>query len=128
MENLENRSDRLKNKLLSFDGGNVKLGLETDEELDRMLNDGVLFDVNVFNVKGERGKCHRNVAGRYKSLNSNGLKIASGYALSNGTWFQHSWGLTSTGKIMETTGNKYDMYYGYVLNKEESDEFCFDNI
>jgi len=26
-----------------------------------------------------------------------------------------------------TTGNMYDMYYGYVLNEEESDEFCFSN-
>ena len=36
-------------------------------------------------------------------------------------------GLGSTGKIMETTGNKYNMYYGYILNEEESDEFCFNN-
>lgn len=129
--NLEYESYRLKNKLkntlLYFGGDDVELGLDTDEELGRMLNDGVLFDVDVVNLKGGFGLCHRNVADKYKRFNSGGFKIVTGYALSNGIWFQHSWGLGSTGKIMETTGNKYDMYYGYVLNEEESDEFCFSN-
>jgi len=119
--------NKLKNKLLYFGGDDVELGLDTDEELVRMLKDGVLFDVDVVNLKGGFGLCHRNVADKYKRFSSGGFKIVTGYALSNGIWFQHSWGLGSTGKIMETTGNKYDMYYGYILNEEESDEFCFYN-
>ena len=130
-ENLEYGSyrlkNKLKNKLLYFGGDNVELGLDTDEELGRMLNDGVLFHVDVVNLRGRFGQCHRNVADKYKRFSSGGFKIVTGYALGNGIWFQHSWGLGSTGKIMETTGNKYDMYYGYVLNQEESHEFCFSN-
>ena len=128
-KNTEDKGDKLKSKLLSFGGENVKLGLDTDEELDRMLNDGVLFNVDVVNLKARGfGQCHRNVADKYKRFSFGGFKIVTGYALSGeGTWFQHSWGLGSTGKIMETTSNKYDMYYGYVLNEEESDEFCFNN-
>jgi len=130
-ENLEYGSyrlkNKLKNKLLYFGGDNVELGLDTDEELGRMLNDGVLFHVDVVNLRGRFGQCHRNVADKYKRFSSSGFKIVTGYALGNGIWFQHSWGLGSTGKIMETTGNKYDMYYGYVLNQEESHEFCFSN-
>lgn len=119
--------NKLKNTLLYFGGDDVKLGLDTDEELGRMLNDGVLFHVDVVNLRGRFGQCHRNVADKYKRFSSGGFKIVTGYALANGIWFQHSWGLGSRGKIMETTGNKYDMYYGYVLNGEESHEFCFSN-
>jgi len=108
-------------------GSIVKPGLDTEEELMRIINDGILFSVNVVNLKGDPNQCHRNVASKYKKFSSNGFKIVSGYALSNETWFQHSWGLGHTGKIMETTGNKYDKYYGYVLSDHESDEFCSDN-
>ena len=126
-ENRKHRSEELENKLLSFGGDNVKLGLDTNEELDRMVNDGVLFDVEIVKTKGSFGQCHRNVADKYNRFSSSGYKIATGYALGDGTWFQHSWGIGTTGTIMETTGNIYDMYYGYVLDEDESDEFCFNN-
>lgn len=126
-ENVQNKETILQEKLLLFGGETVKLGLDSDEELDRMINDGLLFDVDIVNLKGEIGQCHRNVADKYKRFSSGGFKIVSGYALSNSVWFQHSWGLGTTGKIMETTGNKYDKYYGYTLNEEESEEFCYSN-
>lgn len=126
-ESLVDLEFRLEKKLLSFGGYSVKLGLDSDEELERMLDDGLLFDVDIVNLKGGFGQCHRNVADKYKRFSNSGFKIVSGYALSDGVWFQHSWGIGPTGKIMETTGNHYDKYYGYILNKEESDEFCFSN-
>ena len=129
IDNFSNFSlrDKIEKKLLLFGGDSVKLGLDSDKELDRMLNDGLLFDVDVINIKGGLGQCHRNVADKYKRFSSDGFKIISGYALSDGVWLHHSWGLGKSGKIMETTDNKYHKYYGYILNKEESDEFCFYN-
>jgi hypothetical protein len=66
-ESIEVKGDKLKSKLLPFGGENVKLGLDTDEELDRMLNDGFLFNVDVVNLKGGFGQCHRNVADKSSS-------------------------------------------------------------
>jgi hypothetical protein len=121
------RESELESILLSLGGDRVKFGLDTDEELDRMIGDGKLFNVEIVNIKGVSGQCHRNVADRYERFKGGGFKIVSGYALSDGNWFQHSWGLGPTGKIIETTGNKYDLYWGYILNSEESEEFCFNN-
>lgn len=124
-ENIENID--LKTKLLSYGGKSVKLGLDSDDEINRMINDGILFDVDIVLLHGQKSQCHRNVADKYKKLSSSGFKIVSGYALYDDEWVQHSWGLNKNGDILETTGNEYQLYYGYILTDEESDDFCFYN-
>lgn len=42
-EQVETLEDRLKSKLLSIGGTDVKLGLDTEEEQVRMLNDGRIY-------------------------------------------------------------------------------------
>jgi len=54
----------LEKKLLSMGGSIVKPGLDTEEELMRIINDGILFSVNVVNLKGDPNQCHRNVASK----------------------------------------------------------------
>lgn len=126
-ESLSDPTETLKEKLLSIDGNDVKLGLDSEEELQRMVKDGTLFGKKIIRIKGERGRCHKNVADRYRRIGRDKFRIASGYALSDGVWYQHSWGLDRDENVIETTGNEYDEYYGYILNEEESDDFCFDN-
>lgn len=116
----------LTQKLLSIGGKTVKLGLDTVEEQKRMLFDGHVYNEKINFVSGEPNKCHRNIAGKYRTSSKHGLKIISGYALVNNEWLQHSWGYNKNG-IIETTKIKFDSYYGYELTAEESEEFCFSN-
>ena len=122
----ESSEDRLKEKLLSIGGDNAKLGLDTEEEQNRMLNNGRLYDEEINFVNGITSQCHRNVSDRYQKSAEHGFKIVTGYALSNGDWLQHSWGFNKN-CVIETTKIKFDAYYGYELTPEESDEFCFSN-
>lgn len=130
MKDLKN--DNLIDKLLSLGGKSVKLGLDTDIEIIRMLNDGILLDDSrVVNVEGEPNQCHRNSADIYKNgnkgLGSATSEIMSGYALYNNKWVQHSWVLTEFNHLKETTNIKFKKYFGYKLSKEESDVFCYEN-
>jgi hypothetical protein len=125
-EQVETLEDRLKSKLLSIGGNYVKLGLDTEEEQVRILNDGRIYNEKVNFVSGTPNQCHRNVSDKYQKSAKYGFKIVSGYALNNGGWLQHSWGFNKNG-IIETTKIKFDAYYGYELTPEESDEFCFSN-
>lgn len=118
--------DKLNTRLLSVGGDDVKLGLDTEEEQKRMLNDGRIYSEKINFVSGESNQCHRNVSDRYRKFSKNGFKIVTGYALNNGVWLQHSWGFNDN-EIIETTKIKFTTYYGYELTSEESNDFCFSN-
>jgi hypothetical protein len=125
-ESVESTEDILKTKLLSIGGNDVKFGLDSYEEQNRMLNDGRIYDEKVNFVSGTPNKCHRNVSDKYQKSAKHGFKIVSGYALNDGVWISHSWGFNRNG-IIETTKIIFDAYYGYELTPEESEEFCFSN-
>jgi len=118
--------DNLTNKLLSISGKEVKLGRDTEQEIKRMLNDGRLFSEEIIYLPGQPNRCHANVADRSKR--TKGFNIVSGYALFDDIWVCHSWGYNKHKKcIFETTKNKYTKYYGYELNKVETETFCDEN-
>ena len=122
----ENLKNDLKSKLLSLDGDNVILGIDTEKEMNRMILDGRLFNEEIIYVVGLPNRCHANVANR--SRREKGFNIVSGYALSDGIWYCHSWGYNKHKKVLfETTKNKYIKYYGYELNKIETENFCDEN-
>lgn len=124
-ENVDTLGGDLKFKLLSIGGHGVKLGLDSEEEQIRMINDGRIYDETVNFISGTPNKCHRNVSSLFRR-SGNGFKIVSGYALIDDVWIQHSWGFDRN-CIIETTKIKFDSYYGYELTLEESDDFCFSN-
>ncbi len=118
--------DSLTDKLLAIEGNKVLLGRDTEQEIKRMINDGRLFNEKIVYISGQPGKCHTNVADRSKK--TKGFNIVSGYAFFEGVWVCHSWGYNKHKKcIFETTKNKYTKYYGYELNKIETEEFCYEN-
>jgi hypothetical protein len=41
--------------------------------------------------------------------------IATGYALTDDLWRQHSWGVTADGVVVETTSSEREIYVGVVL-------------
>lgn len=114
----------LKEKLLSYGGDIVAETYE--EDIDKLLKRGEFFEpVEVVVRKMTPSKCHRNCADVYNK-NKN-LKIVTGWALLDGVWIQHSWLYDSVyNEIIETTEWR-EGYFGFILNKEESDEFCYLN-
>jgi len=118
---------KLTNKLLSNGGKSVTLGLDTDNEIKRLVNDGKIYEDKVIFVGGTPNQCHRNTAETYCSASKHGFKIVTGYALTKkGDWIQHSWGHNPLG-IIESVRIKFKSYFGYELTPEESELFCFEN-
>ena len=97
---------------------------ETEEDAELIVKQGRLFPTKYRRMApGEENHCHGNVAALYAS----GLKIATGYALKEGLWRQHSWGLenyrTKSSKVVERiveTTVKSDVYFGAVLNDRQA--------
>lgn len=79
-------------------------------------------------VDGEPSQCHYNVAQLW--LMGEVESIATGYALNEDLWRQHSWGLTKNGTIVETTAER-ELYAGILLDNEGPDieaiRFAFAN-
>ena len=119
---------RLQKILLDIGGDAIVLNFEEDEA--KLLSRGKTFDTKDAKLrKGRACQCHGNAGylwDRYKSY-----KICTGWALSTDSdglrcWRQHSWCLNSAGKIVETTANR-DVYFGFILDSKESEQFYFDN-
>ena len=115
-------------KLLKVLGqGVVTLGLDTNEELELLLEKGKAWNnSDIKRRKGEPNQCHRNSAILYEQKST--WKIASGYALFEGRWVQHSWIIDAYKRVGETTPIKFEKYYGYILTKKESKVFVDENL
>ena len=121
----------LKDKLLSIGGDDVLIPTFEYHE-DEIVERGETWsrnDTEVILELGEDNECHKNTSELWY-LNKDELEvyIVSGYALiddDDSTWVQHSWLLLKESNrdvIIETTMER-DIYYGYILNKIESEEF-----
>ncbi len=108
---------KLKNKLLSLGGEAVVPMYE--EDLNKILRRGKVYDNKKIDIKrGYRNECHMNVGFLHEVT---GCKITTGWALSDdGLWRQHTW--CTNNELYETT-EKRKKYYGFTLNKEETEEF-----
>ena len=114
----------LKEKLLKY--GGERVADTHEEDLDKLLTRGELFEPDEVVVRRMTpSKCHRNCSDVYKK-NKN-LKIVTGWALLDNVWVQHTWLYDNEyNEIIETTEWR-ERYFGFILNKEESDEFCYSN-
>lgn len=119
-----NNFNTLKEKLLKYGGDRVAETYE--EDLDKLINRGELFEPDEVVVrKMTPSRCHRNCADVYKKNKS--LKIVTGWSLLDKVWIQHTWLYDNEyNEIIETTKWR-ELYFGFILNKEESDEFCYSN-
>ena len=118
-----------------------------DQDIDKILNRGLLFVINDENkdvgqlvhydeIIGLPSQCHRNSCYLYKCEEIQAeyeyaVKIMTGYALSSdGMWRQHSWCICDIGEdyiedsiIIETTEERI-AYFGFIMNEDECQEFC----
>ena len=108
---------KLKNKLLSLGGEAVVPMYE--EDLDKILERGKTFnDKKITMKKGYPSECHVNVGLLHEAT---GCNVTTGWALSDdGLWRQHTW---CTNKEIYETTEKREKYYGFVLDKGETEEF-----
>jgi len=111
---------KLKHVLLQY-GGDAVVPVYV-ENLNKILNHGQLFNSKkVKIVRGTLCQCHSNSIKLYRIINCN---IATGWALSSDDklWRRHSWCVDTKETILETTIRR-EMYYGYLLDESEVDEF-----
>jgi hypothetical protein len=73
--------------------------------------------------RGEACRCHSNCLTAW--VKNPGLSFVTGFGLTNddGLWCAHSWLMTKSGQIIETTV-KRDMYFGIELGGQDLFEFC----
>ena len=127
----EGRFPELEAKLLSI-GGTQVVALGPEPYLDILLERG-----RVFERKGRkrfRSELHRrrqNAALQYVNHHALGYggnrEIVTGYGLDgNGLWHQYSW-LWNGSRVLETNFRPV-LYFGVVLNPEESKAFVFSEV
>jgi hypothetical protein len=85
-----------------------------EPHLREIYTAGVLMDAaRARQFPGATSRCHSNVAARF-ALGQ--CAFATRYALNDGIWRQHSWGVTDDGEILETTAPR-EAYFGIVLDR-----------
>lgn len=118
-------AEQLKRMLLHYGGEFVDASLDSDPDLTKLIKRGVMMNGSAALIMtGKPINCHGNAG----TLWLDGVgRICTGYALihNSGQWVQHSWALVSQ-QIIETTV-KRDVYFGFVLDDEESKDFVEDN-
>ena len=116
----------LKKKLLDIGGWSVCTPAK-EPDLEKILERGRRFPGRSRAMRGEPCNCHRNSALCWDE-NRELCFICTGYALTrDGMWRQHSWILTNTGTVVETTVKRVQ-YWGYVLDEEECELFLLENM
>lgn len=109
----------LKEKLLAIGGWSVCVP-RIEEDLDAILTRGRRFPGRSRSILGTPSQCHENTALLYEKFPDG--KIVTGYALTrDGMWRQHSW-LWLDNCVIETTVKRIS-YFGFILNKAESEMF-----
>lgn len=116
--------ETLKQILLSFGGEAVVI--DSEPYLEKIMDRGELFsgDGALFR-KGNRNRCHENAGSNFAQ---HGDLIATDYALPiDGVWRQHSWNIDKdNGTVIETT-EPWIVYFGFVLDENECQEFAEEN-
>lgn len=125
-------------RLLSHGGVLVKHPSGPEPDLEHLHTRADVIHVDPYGdrvlfVEGAPHECHANAAALWRQRRTPGLGhvvtgIGSGYALSgDGLWRQHSWAVTSSGRIVETT-EPCLAYAGFMLSEQEAKLFAALNV
>lgn len=118
---------KLRKRLLALGGEEVDFTSGSDLYTELLLERGFATEPKrVDRIPGRRRRCHWNSAVAYLDTypRCEPYRIVTGWALgNNGLWYRHSWVLDVDGdQICESTF-KACIYYGVMLNKDESKDF-----
>lgn len=119
----------LREFILVFGGEEVCIP-NNEEEATNILHRGQLWlGDRVVCAKGAYSNAHQNVAHLW-SFNENKTRIATGIVLTKeGIWKRHSWLILQKrphNKIIDSTDSNF-LYFGYILNHSECNEFYWEN-
>lgn len=116
----------LEQRLVGLGGARVVV-TGIDEDLDELLDRGVMFDAAGAVLQRSRmSQCHENAA----VLAAEGrVRIATGYALSDdGIWRQHSWVVGRHDDILIETTERREAYFGVLLDEAAQRRFMFAHL
>lgn len=95
------------------------------EEIAALAERGMLFPSGRGRFLWRRrdpSRCHWNVADLWRESRGH-IMVATGLALADdGAWRSHSWGVR--GKMVVETTNRFDAYYGVLLEYDEAERFA----
>lgn len=115
---------KLSAKILEYGGTIVAFQPDVYDRL--LLQRGRYFHGAATMRRGKPCQCHANTAAMWKK-NPDRVSIVTGYALSDdGVWRCHTWGLSKSGTVYETTVAR-DGYFGVVLTPQEAKRFHLSN-
>lgn len=119
----------LKKRLLSIAGESTCLPIQ-EVDIDDILSRGQIWYGDKCKMKtGNPCQCHSNSA-YYWDKHYKNTRIATGYALTeDGMWRAHTWVIEKGSKsntVIETTVKRI-LYFGFVLTKEECEDFANNN-
>ena len=126
---------KLDPQLISLEKTLLKLGGKKvvpipELKAEMLLNNGELINYRKSTLARHYclapSRCHENSCFLWLDRRDRGFKIVTGWALSDGGWRQHSWGL-QRGVLRETTCHR-DKYFGVILDYKESLDFCDNNL
>ena len=116
----------LRGRLLDLDGLEVVFA-GSEFHLDELLQRGSeSSEADSETYILVQSMCHANSALLWRLLGG-GVKIVTGYALSDdGLWRQHSWA-NRDGHVIETTETRV-RYFGFELSQAEAERFAWENL
>ena len=118
--------DKLSALILANAGELVVPGDADHGFLRALIRRGAYRDGTSKIILGAPNSCHNNAIALWDSGKCTG--IGTGYALSvDGLWRHHSWGVTKSSKIIETT-DKREGYFGVVLTAALAKAFAQDDL
>lgn len=115
---------RLERTLLSL-GGSKVIWQDSDPQVALIAAQGQLFPQSVELRPGPPHYCHANAADLW-ARTPDRYKLVTGYALSDDTWWDHSWVIEGK-TLLETTG-RFERYFGVALVPFLAHKFWFDNV
>jgi hypothetical protein len=121
----------LRDKILSFGGNEACMEL-WDTDTPKLMERGAMrYGDHAKPMIGKPIQCHRNTCNLYEANRDKGVRIVTGYALSeDGMWRCHSWIVwhkTRSVQLIETTEPRI-AYFGYEMTADEAERFCAANI
>lgn len=117
MQNQESRS-LLEKRLLGI-AGEVAFVVDSEYWIEKVIENGRCFTGEESIIEnGSAGRCHQNSI--EKHIDNPDLKVCTGFSMNNGRWIRHSWCVDSNGVVHECTPIKRELYYGAVLDEEDT--------
>lgn len=117
MRSKDNR--KLLEERLLKQSGDIAFIIDFDFWIDKVLESGRFFSGdNTIIEGGMAGKCHLNSIETY--MENSDLKVCTGFSMNNKKWHRHTWCVDSNGIIHECTPIKREMYYGTILDEEDT--------